>query len=218
MSEHAFKVSITSMHTWSQMVTPALMMFRSKSKQVCIKHFCRLSMSRIFVSYMLCSITPQNVRHMMILVHFDEAMIHLMQFSLVISRCNITFSVFWLSQGSVATLTRWGGWSSYCHMCHSFLNLSVKTVLKSVDFWQIQTKITWLVFHGPRCTSTTSPNIITHSLTRIHIQKYFLKISIYGCPIGQAITFCSCGFFFFFRLFSVVADWISAILQHMVWP
>ena len=139
---------------------------------------------------------------MMILVHFDEAMIHLMQFSLVISRCNITFSVFWLSQGSVATLTRWGGWSSYCHMCHSFLNLSVKTVLKSVDFWQIQTKITWLVFHGPRCTSTTSPNIITHSLTRIHIQKYFLKISIYGCPIGQAITFCSCGFFFFFFAYS----------------
>jgi len=31
---------------------------------------------------------------MMTLVHFDEAMIHLMQFSLVISRCNITFSVF----------------------------------------------------------------------------------------------------------------------------
>jgi len=32
----------------------------------------------------------------MTLVHFDEAMIHLMQFSLVISRCNklITFSVF----------------------------------------------------------------------------------------------------------------------------
>jgi len=31
---------------------------------------------------------------MMILVHFDEAMIHLMQFSLVISRCIITFPVF----------------------------------------------------------------------------------------------------------------------------
>jgi len=31
---------------------------------------------------------------MMTLVHFDEAMIHLMQLSLVISRCNITFSVF----------------------------------------------------------------------------------------------------------------------------
>jgi len=31
---------------------------------------------------------------MMILVHYDEAMIHLMQFSLVISHCNITFLLF----------------------------------------------------------------------------------------------------------------------------
>jgi len=31
---------------------------------------------------------------MMTLVHFDEAVIHLMQFSLVIARCSITFSVF----------------------------------------------------------------------------------------------------------------------------
>ena len=45
---------------------------------------------------------------MMSLVHFDEAMIHLMQFSLVITRCNVTFSVFWLSQGSVATLREVG--------------------------------------------------------------------------------------------------------------
>jgi len=73
---------------------------------------------------------------MMTLVHFDEAMIHLMHFSLTISRCNITFLVFWLSQGSVATLIRWGGWSSYCHMCRSFLKLPVKTALKSIDFWQ----------------------------------------------------------------------------------
>jgi len=41
---------------------------------------------------------------MMTKVHFDEAMIHLMEFSLVLSRCNITFSVFLLSLGSVATL------------------------------------------------------------------------------------------------------------------
>jgi len=30
----------------------------------------------------------------MTLVHFDEAMTHLMQFALVISRTNMTFSVF----------------------------------------------------------------------------------------------------------------------------
>jgi len=58
MSEHAFKVSATSMHTWSQMVTPALMMFWSESKQICIKRFCRSSMSWIFVSCTLCCITP----------------------------------------------------------------------------------------------------------------------------------------------------------------
>jgi len=38
--------------------------------------------------------TPYKLRHMMTLVHFDEVMIHLMQYSLIISRCNITFSVF----------------------------------------------------------------------------------------------------------------------------
>jgi len=73
---------------------------------------------------------------MMTLVHFDEAMTHLMQFSLVISCCNITFSVFRVSQGSVATLISWGGWCSYGHVCCSLLNLPVKTALKSVDFWQ----------------------------------------------------------------------------------
>ena len=49
MSEHVFKVSITSMHTWFQMVMPASLMFGLKSKQVCIKHFCRLLMSSVFV-------------------------------------------------------------------------------------------------------------------------------------------------------------------------
>jgi len=48
------------------------------------------------------------------LVHFDEAVMHLMLFSLAVFRCNIIFSAFWLSQGSVATLIRQGGWSSYC--------------------------------------------------------------------------------------------------------
>jgi len=52
----------------------------------------------------------------MTLVHFDEVVIHLMQLSLVISHCNITFSVFLLSQGSVATLIRRGG-CSYTVTC-----------------------------------------------------------------------------------------------------
>ena len=43
---------------------------------------------------------------------------------------------------------------------------------------------------------------------------------LYG--IGQTIIFLPCGFFFclsfFPHLISAVADWISAILPHMVWP
>jgi len=57
MSEHVLKVFIISMHTWSQMVTPASMMFWSKLKQICIKRFRRSSMSWIFVSYTRCYIT-----------------------------------------------------------------------------------------------------------------------------------------------------------------
>ena len=42
-----------------------------------------------------------------------------------------------------------------------------------------------------------------------------------GRPIRQAIIFSSYGFFFlsffFPRLFSAVADWMSTILSHMVW-
>ena len=42
----------------------------------------------------------------------------------------------------------------------------------------------------------------------------------YGRPIGQAIIFCSCGFFFllFPRLFWAIAVWMSIILPHMMWP
>jgi len=34
--------------------------------------------------------------------------------------CSHAFSVFRLSQGSVAAVVRWGGWSSYRHMYRSF--------------------------------------------------------------------------------------------------
>ena len=45
--------------------------------------------------------------------------------------------------------------------------------------------------------------------------------------LGQAIIFLLCGFFFYLsffypsffpRLISAVADWVSTILPHMVWP
>jgi len=39
--------------------------------------------------------------------------------------------------------------------------------------------------------------------------------------IGQTIIFLPCGFFFFLffpRLISAIADWMSTILLHIVWP
>jgi len=50
----------------------------------------------------------------------------------------------------------------------------------------------------------------------------YVKMSIYGHPIeeGRPLYFChvvsSC--IFFSRLISAIADWMSAILPHMVWP
>jgi len=128
-SEHVFKVSTTSMYTisdgrchWS--IVASINMPSSKSNQVCIKRFRRSSMSRI-VSYTHCCITPQISKHLMPLIQFDKAMIHLMQLLLVISCCDIT-SVFWVSQGSVATVIRWGRWGS---------NLTVKIALGYIVYF-----------------------------------------------------------------------------------
>ena len=89
---------------------------------------------------------------------------------------------FWLSQGSVAALIRWGGWSSYCHMCRLSLNLTMKTSLKSNWFLtKLHRKISWLLFYGPQC------GIIMAAL----------------CNRG-AIIFLPCSFFpssFFYLLF-----------------
>jgi len=52
-----------------------------------------------------------------------------------------------------------------------------------------------------------------------------LKLIMAAHSNGQAIIFLPCGFFylllllsFFACLISAVADWMSAILLHMVWP
>jgi len=54
---------------------------------------------------------------------------------------------------------------------------------------------------------------------------FFYLLSLLWSPygIGQTIIFLPCGFFFFLlsffpRLISAAADWMSAILPHMVWP
>jgi len=47
------------------------------------------------------------------------------------------------------------------------------------------------------------------------------RIIIAAHSNGQAIIFLPCGFFFlsfFSRLISAVAEWMSTILLHMVWP
>jgi len=50
--------------------------------------------------------------------------------------------------------------------------------------------------------------------------SFTLLWSPYG--IGQTVIFSYCGLFFFLlffpRLISAAADWMSAILPHMVWP
>jgi len=59
------------------------------------------------------------------------------------------------------------------------------------------------------------------STTRV---KPILRLLWSPYVIGQTIIFSSCGFFFllllffFPRLISAVAEWMSAILAHMVWP
>jgi len=101
-----------------------------------------------FIHTTHCCITPHVSKFK---AHDDPGPLwwNLMQLSLVISNCNITFLVFWLSQGTVATLITWGGWSSYCHMCHSFLNLTVKIEKLIKIHWfltKLQIKISWLLF------------------------------------------------------------------------
>jgi len=55
-----------------------------------------------------------------------------------------------------------------------------------------------------------------------HISSSFLWSPYGRSPygIGHTIIFLPCGYFFFFfpRLISAVADWMFAILPHMVWP
>jgi len=50
--------------------------------------------------------------------------------------CSYALSLFQISQGNVAALIRWGERNSYFHICRSFLNLTAKTTLKSVDCWR----------------------------------------------------------------------------------
>jgi len=131
-----------------------------------------------------------------------------MQFSLVISHCNITFLLFRLSQGSVATLIRWGGWSSYCHMYRSSLILTVKTALKSVDFSRSDRQKIGSVF--------TAHGVVAVSQTLRRWTEGATCIWQGGHHVGHWPTFLVLSSFFLFlsRLISAVAEWMSAILFY----
>jgi len=160
MSEHVFKVSIIRMHTWFQ-ITPALMMFRSKSKQVCIKHFRRSSMSWIFVSCMLCCTTPNMSKFK---AHHGPGPLWWSYDAFGNIPLKYCISVFWFSQGSVAklaTLIRWGGWNTHRHVCRSFLSLTVKTALKSLIFHKVTDKNKLAPVYGPRCRTVITYYVLS---------------------------------------------------------
>jgi len=97
-------IQITLADTLNMCCDNVAITFCSESTQVCIKvfagHRCHKSLFRT-------RIAAQHPKLYNLQVHFDEAYtIHLTEFSLVITHCNVTFSPFRLSQDSVATLIR----------------------------------------------------------------------------------------------------------------
>ena len=90
------------------------------------------------------------------------------------------------------------------------------------------------VRRGPSCPrkrGTAAPSLFSAIVYCGHgrasqLTAELMLWSLYG--IGQTIIVLSCAFFFFLlffllsyffpRLISAVADWMSALLPHMVWP
>ena len=128
-----------------------------------------------------------------------------MQFSLVISHCNITFSLFLFSQGSVATLIRWGGWSSY-HVHVSFIiNFNSENCTKIRSFFtKLRTKICWLRFfmaHGVdfiKCSNILS-NVVMYVINYHCEGTMSLPSVLWHCwlgirksmrPVGNCVMRC----------------------------
>ena len=146
--------SVHHQHARSQTVAPmvngSLDDVLSKINPSLHQAFCRSQMSQIFVSYMHYCITPQML---LSTGPFPWSVkIYFMQYYLVISHCDIIFSLFRISQGSVATLIRWGGWSSYCKHVSFVANSNSEKYIKIRWFFtKLQTKISWLRFYGSLC-------------------------------------------------------------------
>ena len=123
---------------------------------------------------------------MMTLVNFDEAVIHLMQLSLVISSCNITFSVFWPWEGSVATLIRWGGWrlSRVAFICMSNSENCIKI------HWflrKLQKKISWFFCYCPCCSDVISLGKVYWILCSTIGLLHYLRSIFYVCLACQLV-------------------------------
>jgi len=65
--------------------------------------------------------------------------------------CWHAFSVYRVSQGSVATLIRWGGWSIHLHVSFICKSNSGNCIKIRWFLTKLQKKISWLLFYGPQC-------------------------------------------------------------------
>jgi len=149
-----FKVSATSehTHTWSQTVAP-LVKLSLDNILFKVNPSLRQAFLQVTDVTNLCFVHAllHNTPNFIIYKSISMKPIRYIWRILGNIPCNITFSLFRISQGSVATLIRWGGWNSYHHMCHSSLNLTVKTALKCVDFYEVTDKNKLAPFYGSRC-------------------------------------------------------------------
>ena len=124
-------------------------------------------------------------------------------------------------------------WHAYAHWYSSPKRPSkLRTFQNST--WRtaamLKTKKSWYYLTNAltNCYEITV-EMVTHKHWTVHVRRRCGLLSNYFHqllrPPGQAIIFIiflSCGFFFlllyFPGLFSVVADWMSIILPHMMWP
>ena len=127
----------------------ASIMFCSKSTQVCLKRFASHRCHRSFFVHSLLHNTPNFTMYRSISLKRIRYIWcnFLWQYPTV----TVHFQLFWFSQGSVATLSRWGRWSSYHHMYRSSTNLRVKSALKFVDFSRSYRQNKLAPFYGSRC-------------------------------------------------------------------
>ena len=94
-------------------------------------------------------------------------------------------------------------------------------IAKNSPSAQHRTTLSGHIFATKTCIDNRKTNSLNSNISSTcpHNIFFFLLWSPYG--IGQAIIFSCCSLFFllFFipRLISAAADWMSAILPHMVW-